>query len=332
VTARWTAPAAWLSLAAASATAVSYFWAPLRGGLLASLQLGLIALIATGSGRVLSRILRLSDLSESQRTLIGATLGLGVLSLSTFCLCAVGKLSLSTVSWLLAFLWLVGFIEMSAVVLSLVGNRNLLGERPLAAGAIFALLGLMFWTTWVPPHQYDSLVYHLPLASAYVREGGFTPMEHLLFSHFPQNGEMLFALALCLRSDILAQMFMWLCCALSVWWVFELGKREAPLSSVLLACFLLVTHTSVMLLAGTSYVEPLPSTRTCAAGSRCRRSSRGSRSAPNTTPASWRRSWACGSSGRSSAAASTGKPACSTSASSAGSLSGFSLPGSSRTG
>lgn len=257
MSARWTTPAAWASLAAASATAAAYFWAPMRGGLLASLQLGLIALIATGSGRVLSRILRLSDLSESQRTLIGATLGLGVLSLAIFLLCALGKLSLGTVSWLLAFLWLVGFIEMSSVVLSLVGNRNLLGERPLAAGAVFGVLGLVFWTTWVPPHQYDSLVYHLPLAAAYVREGGFTPMEHLLFSHFPQNGEMLFTLALTLRSDILAQMFMWLASALSVWWVFELGKREAPLSSVMLACLLLVTHTSFMLLAGTSYVEPL---------------------------------------------------------------------------
>ncbi len=257
MTSRWLTLAAWAALAAAAATAASYFWAPLRGGLLASLQLGLIALIATGSGRVLLRVLPFSDISESQRTLIGATVGLGILSTAVFALCAIGRLSLGSVSWLLTFLWLTGFIEMSAVVLSLVGNRNLLGERPLAAGAVFAALALVFWTTWVPPHQYDSLVYHLPLAAAYVRAGGFTPMEHLLFSHFPQNGEMLFTLALTLRSDLLAQMFMWLAGALSVWWVFELGKREAPLSAVMLACLLLSTHTSVMLLSGTTYVEPL---------------------------------------------------------------------------
>jgi hypothetical protein len=254
---RWPTWLACIVLFGALSTATSYFWQPMRGGLLASLQLALIALIATGSGRVLLRILRLTDISESQRTLIGATMGLGILVAGMFSLAALGKLSLSTVSWLLAFLWLVGFIEMSAVVVSLVANRNLLGERPLAAGFVFSILGLIFWTTWVPPHQYDSLVYHLPLAAAYARMGGFTPMEHLLFSHFPQNGELLFTLALILRSDILGQMFMWLASALAVWWIFELGKREAPLSTVMLACVLLVTHTSVMLLAGTTYVEPL---------------------------------------------------------------------------
>jgi len=41
------------------------------------------------------------------------------------------------------------------------------------------------------------------------------------------------------------------CLVLSAWWLLELGKREAPLSAVLLGCLLLATHTSVMLLAGT---------------------------------------------------------------------------------
>jgi hypothetical protein len=68
---------------------------------------------------------------------------------------------------------------------------------------------------------------------------------------------MLFCLALLFKSDILAQMLMWLCWVLSAWWIFEMGRREAPLAAVLLSCLMLATHTGAMLLASTTYVESL---------------------------------------------------------------------------
>lgn len=253
----WPAWVAGMSLLFGLYTAASYFLPAFQWGLLATLQLALVMLIATGTGRVLLRALGLSDVSDSQKTLIGCTLGLGILSLAIFFLAALHILQGWTVSLMLAALWLVGFTELRPIILSLGANRNLLAERPLAAGAILLFLGLVFWMAWVPPHQYDSLVYHLALPRAYLREGGLVALDHLMYSHFPQNGEMLFALALLMKSDLLAQMFMWLATALSVWWIFEAGKREAPLSAVLLSCFLLVTHTSVMLLSSTTYVEPL---------------------------------------------------------------------------
>jgi hypothetical protein len=46
-------------------------------------------------------------------------------------------------------------------------------------------------------------------------------------------------------SDILPQMFSWLAMALSVWWVFEMGKREMPTTAALIACVLVASHTSV---------------------------------------------------------------------------------------
>lgn len=235
----------------------AYFWESWRAPLMAVLQLAVTVLIGTGCGRVLLRVLGFSDISESQRTLIGATMGLGLLAYGTLALAAFSALNGLSMAVLLAGMWLVGFTEMRAVVLSLTSNRNLLGERPMPAAFIFAVLLMVFATTWIPPHQYDSLVYHLPLAKAYVNMHGFARVEPLLYMHFPQNGEMLFTLALVLRSDALAQMYMWLSLVLSVWWIFEMGKREAPLSAVLLSCLLLVTHTSVMLLSATTYVEPL---------------------------------------------------------------------------
>ncbi len=254
---RWPELIAGATLFFACYTFASYFWEPWRAPLMALLQLCVTVLIATGCGRVLLRVLGFSDVSDSQKTLIGCTMGLAILSFGTLGLAALHALSGLSTAFLLAALWLVGFTEMRAVVLSLTSNRNLLGERPAPAAAIFFFMLLVFWMTWVPPHEYDSLVYHLPIAQAYVRAHGLVPTNVPIYSGFPQNGEMLFALALVMRSDLLAQMFMWLAMVLSVWWVFELGKREAPLSAVLLSCVLLVTHTSIMLLGSTSYVEPL---------------------------------------------------------------------------
>lgn len=263
-TAATTAPGSRLTAILAAATLLfalftwaGYFWDAWRAPLMAMLQLAVTVLIATGCGRVLLRVLGFADISDSQKTLIGCTMGLGLLAFGTLGLAGLKGLTGLSMALLLAGMWLVGFTEMRAVVMSLASNRNLLGAQPAPAALVFAFVALVFFTTWIPPHQYDSLVYHLPLAKEYVRTGGIGRVEPLIYMHFPQNAEMLFTLALLMRSDILAQMFMWLSFVLSIWWVFEMGKREAPLSAVLLSCLLLATHTSVMLLAGTTYVEPL---------------------------------------------------------------------------
>lgn len=245
------------TFAFAAFTWAGYFWDAWRAPLMAVLQLTVTVLIATGCGRVLLRVLGFSDISDSQKTLIGCTMGLGLLAFGTLGLAGLRGLSGISMALLLAAMWLVGFTEMRAVVVSLTSNRNLLGDRPVPTAFVFAFVLLVFACCWIPPHQYDSLVYHLPLAKEYVRRHGLGRVEPLIYMHFPQNGEMLFTLALLMRSDLLAQMFMWLSFVLSIWWVFELGKREAPLSAVLLSCVLLATHTSVMLLSATTYVEPL---------------------------------------------------------------------------
>lgn len=249
----------WAALTAAFAafTVLDFFGAALGGPLKALLLLAVVALSAAGSGRFLVSRAGLPDLSDSQRTLLGFTLGLGLLSLGTFVLGLAGLLRPWAAAGLLGALWLVGFTELRAMAQSLAANRNLLLDRPVAATGLLVSLALLLWTCWAPPHQYDSLVYHLELPAAYVRAGRIVTLDWLLYSHFPQNGEMLFTLALLLKSDLLAQMLMWLSTALTVWWVFESGKREAPLAAVMLACGLLLTHTSVMALSGTTYVEPL---------------------------------------------------------------------------
>ena len=244
------------SLAFSLVTADGYSVAVFHPGLAAALPCAAWALTAAGVGRVLIGLLNLSDVSDSQKTLLGATLGLGGLSLLTFALAAAGMLNATVLTVAVALLWLVSYAELRAVFASFDAPWSLLRERPAPVLAVAGALLAVLWTCLVPPHQYDTLVYHLPLPAAYLRQGSLAPVPHLLFSHFPQNAEMLFTLALALKSELLAQMFSWLALALTVGWVFEMGRRSAPLPAVLLGCVLLSTHTAVMLLAGTTYNEP----------------------------------------------------------------------------
>ncbi|UPT73853.1 MAG: phospholipid carrier-dependent glycosyltransferase [Elusimicrobiota bacterium] len=238
-------------------SAADSLFVALRPGAVPFVLLSLTVLLATGSGRALAGRLGLSDMSESQKTLAGATLGLGMLALGGMALGAVGLYKPWAASALLAALWLAGYGELKPALESLAPDRSLLRERPLAAAAVALPLLAALWMCLVPPHQYDSLVYHLALPQAYIREGRLFAPPGIVYAHFPQNGEMLFTLALLLGSDLLAQMYMWLSTVLSVWWVFALGRREAPMSAVLLAALFVATHSAVLLMSSTTYVEPL---------------------------------------------------------------------------
>lgn len=254
---RWPAWFAAASLAFACWTGLGHAGPNVREGLAASALFLLVFLAAAGSGRALLGFFRLCDIEESESFLIGATLGLGLLSLGTFGLGALGLLTPLAAAFFLGLLFLAGFSSLREAAIFLSSGRLSLGAHPVAVAGLLAVLGLLFWTTWVPPHQYDSLVYHLALPEAYIRAGRLTAVGHLLFSHFPQNGEMLFTLALLLKSDLLAQMLVWSCSALAVGWILVAGRRQAPLPAVFLGCWLLATHTAVMLLSGTTYVEPI---------------------------------------------------------------------------
>ncbi|MBI5882888.1 MAG: hypothetical protein HZB91_07285 [Elusimicrobia bacterium] len=220
---------------------------------------------ATGSGFRLLRLLGVRDEGgqDAGRETVwaGTALGLGVLSLGTMALGVLGVLKIWSAAVLLAGLVLWGWPGLKAASAVLKGSDG----PPLLILPI-GLLGLaLLGICLMPPHQYDSLVYHLSLPETYVLEGRLVSPPHLLYSHFPQNAEMLFTLALVLKSDVLAQMFMWLSTALCLGWVFDAARRELGEGPALLALGLCATHTALMLLATITYVEPLVMLWTCSA-------------------------------------------------------------------
>ena len=176
-------------------SAADSLFVALRPGAVPFVLLVFTILLSPGSGRALVGRLGLSDMSESQKTLAGMTLGLGMLSLGGFFLGAAGLYKPWAASALLAGLWIAGYSQLLPALESLAPDQSLLRERPLAAAAVALPLLAALWMCLVPPHQYDSLVYHLALPQAYVREGRLFAMPGIVYTHFPQNGEMLFTLA-----------------------------------------------------------------------------------------------------------------------------------------
>ncbi|MDD5658384.1 MAG: hypothetical protein PHF00_14125 [Elusimicrobia bacterium] len=251
------------SVVFAAATAASFFWPAARAGLGATVLLAVVLACAVGAGRAILGRMGLPGLEEAEKIVAGATLGLGALALAVFALAALRLLSSASVAAVLGGLWLAGYPELRAAAAAAAWPEDW-RRRPLAAGGVLAVLGALFWLCWVPPHQYDSLVYHLALPRAYLHAGGFTVSGQTVFAHFPQNGEMLFTLALALGSDLLAQMLMFGATALSAAWIWT-APRELPAGTRVIACLLLVTHTAVMLLSSTTYVEPLAMLWTTAA-------------------------------------------------------------------
>jgi hypothetical protein len=247
-------PGAALTAGLAAAVAAGGLLPALRPGLLPFLLLVLTALAAAGAGRRLVAPVS-GGLDELEKTVAGATLGLGLLSLGMFALGAARLLRPWTGSALLGVLWLAGWTEARAAAASLADGARRALERPWLSALIGLPLLAALWACLVPPHQYDALVYHLALPQEYLRAGRLYAPRGIVYAHFPQNGEMLFTLALSLGSDLLAQMYAWLASALAVLWVLSFGRRvtkAAPWAAVLVA-----THTAVLLLSSTAYVETL---------------------------------------------------------------------------
>lgn len=246
--------AAGLTAVLAAAVAADGLLPAIRSGLAPFCLLALIALSAAAAGRRCVGAFA-SGLAEDELTVAGATLGLGALSLGMFALAALGRLESWAVSALLGAFWLYGWPQVRPAVDSLVDGARRAAARPWLSVAIALPLLFVLWACLVPPHQYDSLVYHLALPQEYLRAGRLFAPAGMVFAHFPQNGEMLFTLALRLGSDLLAQMFVWLATALTIGWLLTFGRRITPAAPW--AALLIATHTAVLLMSSTTYVEPL---------------------------------------------------------------------------
>jgi len=177
------------------------------------------------------------------------TLGLGAAALGAFALGALRLLYPAALTLLLG-----GFLWLGRHRLAGIRRADFPRETGWTAFACAALAAVSLLLCFVPPQQYDSLVYHLALPQLYALRHAVGPVPENVFSHFPQNGEMLFSAGLLLGSDIAGQLLSWLCAAAACLWIYAYAARfRAPGLAVILAA----THTAFLLLGTTTYVEPI---------------------------------------------------------------------------
>ncbi|PLC55487.1 hypothetical protein CR155_00030 [Pollutimonas nitritireducens] len=81
------------------------------------------------------------------------------------------------------------------------------GQVMLDALILLTLLFTVLIVAFHPPGHWDDTMYHLPLARDTLRHQGIVLNEYLRFPLFPQNINLLLALGLMLRGDVMAQAF-----------------------------------------------------------------------------------------------------------------------------
>jgi 4-amino-4-deoxy-L-arabinose transferase-like glycosyltransferase len=217
---------------------------------------GLLALLSYVLGRTLTYRCNYRVLSE--RVVFCTSVGLGTIAYVIFLLglvhglrrevvipCLVMTAGLCARSW--RELWTelkVSFENQKRWTLGL-----------LAAGSVIVL----FWRFWVlplyPPTGFDATMYHLPVAKFYVHQHGLAFNPYIRFSSFPQLNEMLFALALLLFDDALAQLTQFLIMFLIALAVYAWGRRLFSPRAGLWAAAIWLSNPVVLWLGTTAYVD-----------------------------------------------------------------------------
>lgn len=162
--------------------------------------------VALGVGLGLLGALRLPDMPDLARFLFAQGLGLGALALLVLALGVVGGLNTAVFLVLLILLTLLTgwpalqFLRQSA--------RPARPHRALGIYvAVLAVLAVL--AALLPPHAWDGISYHLKGPQLYLAQGGFyqaADSPHIAPIYFPNLFEMLYLLAMGIRSDAAAQL------------------------------------------------------------------------------------------------------------------------------
>jgi len=204
--------------------------------------------------------LRAGDLPQCRwvaRIALGAGVWIGLL----FIAAALGVLSDSTVFFVLALLLLLVIWQRQRVldfqpVVSRT-QRDDSGGAPsvLLAGTAALMISVLFVQTLWPRVSWDANVYHLTVPRLYLEQGGFLRIPFNVYSNWPLNTELLFAMAMVFRSYILAKLvhfgFGCLCSLL----VYQVVREEAGSWAGWCAVVLLLMNPIVLLEMRVAYVD-----------------------------------------------------------------------------
>ncbi len=134
--------------------------------------------------------------------------------------------------------------------------RHLLKRNIFISTPIILCLCAAFALSFMPPHYYDSLVYHLALPSEYIKNNSIRPLGYNLYSHFPQNAEMTFLFSLLAGDEITANIITFFTSMFLLASLYTFTKKHTVDEKTgILSVFFMVSSTFFMLLSASTYVE-----------------------------------------------------------------------------
>lgn len=217
---------------------------------------GLVMFLGAGVGL---HLLRGLDLTPTERLVWAAATGLGGVSLTGLTLGALGLLQ----PWLLWLLTAAG-LTVTARPLRLAlrtawidrswqpGDRF---EKFLAAYSGLTLAVALLWALTPPTACWDGLVYHLTGPKLYLAAGRISHPLDLPYLGFPQLIEMLFAWGMGLAGERAAAALHWCYGLMAVFCLVTAGRRWLNGTVGWLAAAVLLSASSIFLLAGWPYVD-----------------------------------------------------------------------------
>lgn len=215
--------------------------------------------VAWALGRWMSRSLDLGDACEE--IAFSTALGLGTLGTLFFALGVAGAFNAVTVGLVLgvaaALSWTVWPPLVGRLRSGLKGGWAS-GRRLASLGIAAAFLALAGWLAvqpLYPPHLFDAVSYHLPVAKEFIRSGSVEPAPLLRFCVFPQLQEILFAAALLAFNDLAAQSLQFVALVMTALGLIGFGRRYGVGAAGLLAGALTVGVPGLLIHASAAYID-----------------------------------------------------------------------------
>ena len=118
-----------------------------------------------------------------------------------------------------------------------------------------AICAAMFLQALSPEIGWDCNTYHLTLPKLYLARGGFQLVPFNVYSHWPQNVELLYGLAMMLQDYVLAKLVHTLFLGLLLVAVYRICSQHGSPSAALAACLLVLANDVLLFEAPIAYVD-----------------------------------------------------------------------------
>jgi hypothetical protein len=187
---------------------------------------------------------------------------------------ALGCLGWIGAAFLLASLGLLRPVVLYAVAVAVVAAAIARARRPSRLSGLAMTSQLPWWPATVipavvitlvfvslfleglrPTPAWDASTYHLTIPRLYLEHGGFRPIVFNVYSNWPLNTELLFALGMAFHDYLLATLVQWLFAAVTAAALFRICQLHGRPDAGLTAACLFLANDVVLFEAGVAYVD-----------------------------------------------------------------------------